>query len=315
MEQKNKFIYIRMACLLPFLFALQTSCTERSLEVRPEPVSIHLYTGIQTRAAVDVFDGTPVGVAYGTASGSYTQCWNGVATNNEITLTPVRYYPQDGSPVYLRSFYPPAPMSADGTLNYTLTGEEDLMMTSEQSATQDEPFTADAVKVLIHRHLLTKLSFRLKLDASNPDLYRIRTLQLNGLTQQVTLSLLTEELKCGELTIPVVLYDGSTDGSSFPFEEGVAELPGYILVQPEADFTLNLRLAVDDVPANDLVYEKLPIHFDGGTGEGGIAYTVSVDIPDPVSPKPAEINVTATITSWQGGDSGSGELQPDKDYK
>ena len=319
MEQRQKqFIYIGRAYFLPLLLllpALLTACTERSLEVRPEPVPIRLYTGIQTRISIDNFKETPVCVAYGTAPGGYIQCWDGIATNNEITLTPVRYYPQDGSRIYLRSFYPPAPMSADGTLNYTLTGEEDLMMTVEQSATQDEPFTADSEKILTHRHLLTKLSFRLKLNVSNPDLYSVRSLQLNGLTQQVTLSLLTGELNCGELKIPVMIYDGATDGSSFPFKEGVAELPGYVLVQPGAEFTLNLRLAVDDKPANDLIYTELPIHFDGGTGEGGIAYTVSVDIPDPVSPDPVEVSVTATVTSWKDGDSGSGEINTDKGKK
>ena len=172
MEHRQKqFIYIGKAYFLPLLLLLPAflaACTERSLEVRPEPVPIRLYTGIQTRAAVDGFKETPVCVAYGTASGSYIQCWDGIATNNEITLSPVRYYPQDGSRVYLRSFYPPAPMSADGTLSYSLMGEEDLMMTAEQSATQDEPFAADAEKTLTHRHLLTKLSFRLKLDVADP---------------------------------------------------------------------------------------------------------------------------------------------------
>lgn len=309
---KNRYtLQIRVVQLLAFLLAFHTSCTKHSSEVRPEPIPIRLYTGIQSRAAVDAFNGTPVCVAYGTASGSYTRCWDGVATNNELTLTPTRYYPQDGSRIYLRSFYPPAPMSADGLLNYTLTGEEDLMMTSEQSATQNEPFTAGSGKVLTHRHLLAKLSFVLKLDVSDPDKYHIRLLHLNGLTQQVTLSLLTEKVSCGELTRPVVIYDGSADGSSFPFEGGIAELPRYVLVQPGTGFTLNLRLSVDDNPDNDLIYKELPIRFEGGSGEGGIAYTVSVDIPDPVAPDPKEVSATATVTLWEEGDSGSSDLKPE----
>ena len=45
-----------------FLSQLLFSCTERSLEPRPEPepVPIRLFTGIRTRATVDVFGDTPV---------------------------------------------------------------------------------------------------------------------------------------------------------------------------------------------------------------------------------------------------------------
>ncbi|MCD8182322.1 MAG: hypothetical protein LUE99_03690 [Bacteroides sp.] len=47
-------------------------------------------------------------------------------------------------------------------------------------------------------------------------------------------------------------------------------------------------------------------------GEGGIAYTVSVNIPAPSSPDPKEVKATATVSSWEDGSSGSGELVPDK---
>lgn len=318
MEQRTRHTSPAAALLFSVLLALPlfvSSCTERSLEPRPELVPIRLYTGIRTRTPVDAFDGTPVCIAYGTASGAYAGCWDGIATGNEITLTPVRYYPADGSTLYLRSFYPPAPLNADGTLNYTLTGEEDLMMTSEQGGSLDAPFTAEESGALTHRHLLTKLGFRLKLDVSNPDRYRIRSLHLNGLAQKVTLSLLTEELHCGDATGAVTVYIAPEDNNGLPFDEGIAELPGYVLVQPGSGFTIDLRLAVDDDPANDLDYTGLPISFEGGSGEAGIAYTVSVDIPDPDSSDPREITATATVSSWQGGSDGSGDLVPDWEYK
>ncbi|MCS2345690.1 hypothetical protein NXY01_15965 [Bacteroides fragilis] len=87
-----------------FLSQLLFSCTERSLEPRPEPepVPIRLYTGIRTRATVDVFGDTPVCVAYGVRTGQYDGSWDGIATDNEIRLMPERYYPSDGSALYLR---------------------------------------------------------------------------------------------------------------------------------------------------------------------------------------------------------------------
>ena len=306
---------MNLAYLLPCVYVLMVphaACTERSLEARPEAVPIRLYTGIRTRAAVDRFEDTPVCIAFGATPGSYTQCWDGVATNDEIILTPVRYYPQDGSRIYLRGFYPPAPLAADGTLKYSLTGEEDLMMTAEQSGTQEQPFTADEDKRLVHRHLLTKLNFSLKLDIPDPDKYSIRALSLNGLTQQVTLSLLTGQLDCDGSTRSVIVYESSEETGTYPFENGMAELPGYILVQPRAEFTIDLRLAVDDVPAHDRVYSGLPIHFEGGAGESGVAYTVTVDIPEPSVSDPEAVRVRATVSHWGGGNAGSGELVPQK---
>ena len=99
-----------------FLSQLLFSCTERSLEPRPEPepVPIRLFTGIRTRATVDVFGDTPVCVAYGVRTGQYDGSWDGIATDNEIRLMPERYYPSDGSALYLRGYYPPAPLTADG---------------------------------------------------------------------------------------------------------------------------------------------------------------------------------------------------------
>lgn len=312
MERKNKYIYAGIRTILAVFLLCTASCTERSLEMRPEPVPIHLYTGIRTRAAMDAFDATSVCIACGTATGSYTECWEGIATDDEIVLTPVRYYPQDGGKLYLRSFYPPAPLNEDGTLTYTLTGEEDLMIASEQRGSLDDPFTADESKTLMHRHLLSKLSFRLQLYATGSGQYKVHTLHLNGLAQQATLSLLTEELRCGGATSSVTVYDAATDaGGGISFEGGVAELPGYVLVQPGAGFTIDMRLVVDDKPENDLIYTDLPIHFESGTGEEGVAYTVSVDIPDPSTSEPEEIKATATVTIWENGSSGSGELVPD----
>ena len=119
---KPKYM-IKVVALIGFCFC---SCTERTLEPRPEvePVPIRLYTGIRTRALVSTFGETSVGIAYGSRTGEYDGAWDGVATDNEIRLTPERYYPADGSALFLRGYYPPAPLEADGSLTYRLTGEE-----------------------------------------------------------------------------------------------------------------------------------------------------------------------------------------------
>lgn len=285
-----------------------SSCTERSLETRPEPVPIRLYTGIRTRALVDAFDDTPVGIACGMVSGDYDTYWEGTATAGEIILTPVRYYPEDGSSLYLRGYYPLVPVTADGTLIYSLTGSEDLMLSDEQAGSLASPFTPESGKDLMYSHLLTKLSFTIHVEGDNLSSVRVRSLQLNGLASQVTLTLSTGVLACSESTDFVIVYAATDDSEGLPFVDGVLNLPGYALVQPRSEFTLDMVLAIDDDRSHDIVYHDLAISFEGGGGEGGTAYTVKVELPAPTFSDPVPVRVTAVIVPWETGNSGSGDI-------
>ena len=201
-------------------------------------------------------------------------------------LTPVRYYPEDGTSLYLRGYYPPVPMAADGTLTFTLTGDEDLLLSGEQNGSLSSPFTSDSKGTLIYNHLLTKLSFAIHLEGDDIPSLRVRSLQLNGLAGQVTLALQTGALSYGDATVPVPIYSAAADAEGLPFTGGVLQLPGYALVQPQSDFTLDMVIAVDDDRSHDLEYHDLAISFEGGEGEGGIAYTVKVELPTPTFPDP-----------------------------
>ena len=279
---KPKYM-IKVVALIGFCFC---SCTERTLEPRPEvePVPIRLYTGIRTRALVSTFGETSVGIAYGSRTGEYDGAWDGVATDNEIRLTPERYYPADGSALFLRGYYPPAPLEADGSLTYRLTGEEDLMLTGEQSGSLSSPFGPAEEQSLMYCHLLTRLSFALTIEAENTEGFRIRELHLNGLAGEVSLSLATELLTAADETVSVPIYTVEEGGDGLGFTDGKLSLPGYVLVQPSATFTLDLTLAVDDDRTHDRVYRELPIRFEGGGGrrgrhlvygEGGVTLTFS----------------------------------------
>ena len=215
-----------------FLSQLLFSCTERSLEPRPEPepVPIRLFTGIRTRATVDVFGDTPVCVAYGVRTGQYDGSWDGIATDNEIRLMPERYYPSDGSALYLRGYYPPAPLTADGRLTYRLTGEEDLMLTGEQNGSLSAPFGESDSQSLLYRHLLTQLIFTLTVEAEDTGALRVRSLHLNGLTDEVTLSLAEESLLPGERTVSVPVYEAGEEAEGLPFDGNKLTLPGLSLI-------------------------------------------------------------------------------------
>lgn len=295
-------------------------------------VPIHLYTGIRTRASIDAFDATPVNIAMGNTAGEYTESWEGSATQNEIVLTPERYYPSDGSPVYLRGYYPAAPLE-NGKVQYTLTGQEDLMLSVEQNGSLSKPF--DEVNTpLTYRHLLSQLNFTLKLKGAS-DNYRIRSVHIDGLASTAVVNLSSEEVEPLGKAGPVAVYtDPGTGG--FPITDGKVTLPGYILVQPNAELTLDLVLNIDGNPANDLVFKNLPVNFTGGGTEGGSAYEVeiSLEIPEPdpgpdpgpdpdpdpdPDPEPEpdltpangiQVSISVRITNWSTGDQGEINIYP-----
>ena len=304
------------------------------------PVPIHLYTGIRTRAIVDVFDSTPVNIAAGNTAGQYSDSWEGEATDNEIILSPERYYPADGSPVYLRGYYPAAPLN-NGKVEYILTGQEDLMLSVEQNGSIAEQF--DAVKTpLTYRHLLSQLNFTLKLKGST-DSYRIRSVHINGLASTAIVDLGSEAIEPVGNAGPIVVYtDPGTGG--FPITNGTVTLPGYVLVQPEATLTLDLVLNVDGNPANDKTFKDLPVKFGTGGSESGSAYEVEIslevpdtpdipdepdnpdtpdepdnpdipDVPDTPDPEPEnniKVTVTVKVTDWNPGDQGGVTVDPYK---
>ena len=304
------------------------------------PVPIHLYTGIRTRAIVDVFDGTPVNIAAGNTAGQYSDSWEGEATDNEIILSPERYYPVDGSSVYLRGYYPAAPLN-NGKVEYTLTGQEDLMLSVEQNGSIAEQF--DAVKTpLTYRHLLSQLNFTLKLKGTT-DSFRIRSVHINGLASTAIVDLGSEAIEPVGNAGPIVVYtDPGTGG--FPITNGTVTLPGYVLVQPEATLTLDLVLNVDGNPANDKTFKDLPVKFGTGGSESGSAYEVEIslevpdtpdipdepdnpdtpdepdnpdipDVPDTPDPEPEnniKVTVTVKVTDWNPGDQGGVTVDPYK---
>lgn len=295
------------------------------LTVTPS-VPIRLYTGIQTRATIDAFDSTPVSIAVGTESGRYSEHWTGKASGNEILLDPQRYYPADGSTYYLRSYYPATPHLA-GEVHYELTGQEDLMISVEQSGSLSDRFEPTR-KSLTHRHLLSQLNFTLQLKGAS-DEYRLRSVQLKGLASKAVISLATGEVRPVGQAGPILIYtDPGTGG--FPIVDGKVTLPGYVWVQPDAELTLDLILAVDDNPANDRLFTDIPVRFDEGGSQGGNAYNVEIsldisgddpsvdpeepDVTPPTPPTPPDpmahllISVKATVIPWKTGEGGSAIL-------
>lgn len=278
-------------------------------------IPIRLYTGIETRAAVDAFEGHPVAVAAGKTPGNYTDLWEGVANGNIIKLEPERYYPTDGSSLHLVGFYPPAPL-VDGQVEYAFTGQEDLMLTAEQSGSLTNRFHQEKTP-LTYKHLLSYLTFDLHIENGKKD-YAVRQVTLSGLSQKITVSLTKGEATFLNPSREVMIYNAGEDGL-LPIKDGKVSVPGYIFVQPKAQLTLDLILAVDDNPANDKVFSNLPVTFTGEGSEGGTAYQIVVevdpdkpdnpDIPGPDPDNPSSATVTATVTPWPKGNDGNASIE------
>lgn len=284
--------------------------------------SVRLYTGIQTRAAVDVFDSTPVSIAVGTSAGDYTEHWTGTATEGDILLDPERYYPTDGSALFIRSYHPAAP-HVNGEVRYELTGQEDLMLTDERSGSLSRRFDATETS-LIHKHLLTQLSFRLRVKGA-PDGYSVHAVKLNGLASVAKVSLSDGEVVPVGETSSVIIYS-SDDGNGIPVVDGVVTLPGFVLVQPKASLTLDMTLAPEGDPASGQDFKDLPVSFGGEGNESGGAYDVEISLEIPVDPEepddpdtpeePKEpdpfeeyqVKITATVTPWKPGNGGNADL-------
>lgn len=299
--KKIKFIIALLG--FPILFS---GCLERELEERPS-VPVRLYTGIQergtpSRGLVDAFDGTPVAVACGSASGAYTEYWEGVATANEIILTPERYYPYDGSSIFVRGYYPPATLQ-NGVLRYKLTGQEDLMLSAECSGSLATPFTPTDGELLEYRHLLMQLNFNLRLEGDATS-FSVRQMTLEGLTSNVTLDLATGKLTDDGTVSHIDVFKAPGGDQGLPAVNGEVEVPGYVLVQPGAELTLDLALALDNNPSHDRIYKDIPVLFSDEGGASGIAYSISLKVNTLL-----DVVATATVVPWQSGEEGSGSIK------
>lgn len=278
-----------------------------AVEARPA-VPVKLYTGIRTRASVDMFDQTTVSIAVGSSSGQFSESWEGVATDGEIRLHPERYYPADGSSLFLRGYYPAAPLEGN-EIHYTLTGQEDLMLSVEQSGSLSQRFD-EVSSPLIYSHLLSQLNFTLHLEGASSNC-KVRSVHLNGMASAAIVSLSSGSVVPVGSSAPVVVYTDSGTGG-FPVVDGKVTLPGYVLVQPQATFTIDLVLAVDGDPSHDLNFTDLPINFEGGSSQGGNAYEVKIELKVPDVPDvPDDPDVPDTPDEPDNPDNPDEPDQPD----
>ena len=90
-----------------FAFLLCSSCT--GVQLGRVPILFPSdFMWASALAAVDAFDASPVCIRLRFFIRLFAQVWDGVPLPVKSLLTPVRYYPEDGSSLSLRGYYPPS---------------------------------------------------------------------------------------------------------------------------------------------------------------------------------------------------------------
>lgn len=281
--------------------AAMTSCTKTSEDdVDPNaPVEIKLGGSITALSKAAVIDNTfTAQVASSETTGNYTtSLWSGTdagkinVNNGSVTFIQTEYYPNDGGTVYMKGFAPQATINA-GQVAYTISGKEDIMVTSEISGSR----TDNTGKELTFNHLLTQLKFKLVAEDADAITYwgSITSITVKDVEKDLVLNLNT-----GELTAATTPNKGdlevSEDFASKALTTTAVE-NGYIMVLPSTTaYVLNIKTTENtggvDVTISPVVTVK------------GTAHEITLTF------KRSEIASSAKTTPWTTGDPGSGEVK------
>lgn len=262
-------------------------------------VPIRLTTSIKARSAIDSFEKTQVSLIAGKQENDLSQLWTGIADGSGIVLTPQRYYPMDGSTLYLRGLYPETEIE-NNKAHYSLTGNEDLLFADVLTGSATHPFDSGN-RALIFRHLLAQLNVTIKTGADFPTEYRLRSVRINGSSSETSLDLLQGTLSFSTEAIPMYLYYKESHTEGYPLRPNESVSLGSFLVQPGAELTVDLVLSRDDRQEHDLVINDIPVKFEGGSSQTGLAYKVEIRIPTP-------LQLEAILTEWIEGKNGIGGI-------
>lgn len=275
---------------------LATGCSRHSHNDE-ESVPIRLATSIRARSAMDRFEKTRVSLIAGEQENELSRLWTGIADGGQIKLTPERYYPADGSTLYLRGFYPETEIENDKA-RYTLTGFEDLLFADVLTGSLIRRFDSRN-RTLTFRHLLAQLNVIIKAGADFPTEYHLKSVRINGSSSSALLNLTEGTLSFTDECAPLFLYHAESHEEGYPLTPDENVSLGYLLVQPGATLDVDLALSRDDREENNLEINDIPVKFEGGSSQTGLAYRVEIKIPTPLS-------LNATLTDWVDGSNGTG---------
>lgn len=274
----------------------------------PAPVSVRTairlaleesaYSRQKTRAAVSVFNGDTIAFAVGSFSGTYSEIWKAKGEGSEAIPLQPRYYPEDGSRLFLRGYYPAAVPDING-VTWHLDGSQDVMVSNEQSGSLTDMFWQDNKKFTF-THLLTRLNIRVRVEDNFPAGARLTRMQIGGSHPDVLLDLNKGVLlPLGE---PAVLTVWEADGPGVSLSGTFPDAPiATAMLEAGVPLTFFATVTLSDGTVWD--YEALPIHFAEADGlpQAGVSYTLSVVL----DAEKEKLTLSTTVTDWterEGGE-------------
>jgi hypothetical protein len=246
-------------------------------------------SGIQIIRAADVAsspDWTVVNSVAATAT---------VATDGSVgSVSSAQYYnANSGLNAYFMSFYPAGSMSAN-TVNWTITGQEDIIVAPSVSAGNKASPVAAA---LAFAHKLTQLQFEVIAASSTAQTHwgTLSSIKVNADTA-LELTLSTNALASASTPVNTDLTASQT-GVSFPLTipTGTATAAGIVMVKPGALGTIKVTTA--NSPEQTVSISGL------ATTLAGNAHKITLTFNELGS-----ITFTATLTDWVDGTDGTGTL-------
>lgn len=290
MNKENKVN--RCRAMLSLLVVVLAGCGGQGF---PEPVASHMpirlvtklavSDGGGTRGAISQFGSETIAFAAGSVSGTYSELWEARENAGEAVLLQTRYYPEDGSRLYLRGYYPPEKPGNNGVA-YRLDGSQDILVSNEQSGCLTDMFWQES-KLFTFSHLLTQLLVRVRLSGGYPAGTGLSHLQIDGSHPDMLLDLNKGQLLAVGETKPLAV---------------IPDVP--VMVEPGVALTLDAVVNLPD--GTQRIYKAMPIRFQetDGLSRAGTSYTLIVTL----DMEEENLSISATVSGWTEKEGGETEI-------
>lgn len=293
----------RRLLAIPIAMMVYIGCTgpEASGPVTGIPVRLALEQLSSVRGTVSELSGETIAFAAGTSPGTYSEIWESQVNGEEAVPLQSRYYPEDGSRLYLRGYYPMMEPASNGVV-YRLDGSQDLLVSNEQSGCLSDMFWQDSKKFKF-KHLLTQLNIRVRVEEGYPEGACLTRMQIGGSHPEVLLDLNKASLMAiGE---PAVLTVWEPGGTGVLLSGSYTDTPT-ATVMLEAGNPLTFFATVSLPDGTSLDYEALPIRFieANGLAQAGVSYTLSVVL----NAEKEKLTLSTTVADWTEKDGGEVDI-------
>lgn len=284
------------------LWGMIVGCSDGDGEFRDQAGHKLVLRASSEQLAGEVSFSDTVFFAKGNESGKYTEIWKaGVKPDGSTYLAEPKYYPSDNSRIYLRGFAPEGTPAGDGLIAWSVDGQQDLLVTDEQSGSLTDMFWQEG-KSFRFIHLLTQLRFQFRCDEAGKEKgWKLFSLAAEGIQNEVVLSLADKGLSFSGEKGTVTVFDRTSGGDCLPLDTDWTDVKEMVMIQPGV--AIDLTVVLKDRRGNLTRFERLPVSFHEADGYpvSGTSYLLSV-----VLRADGACSLSAQVSEWKRGNNGTG---------